>query len=118
MAGAPWPAGLPQCFSLEGYSIQPRENVIREQMDVGPPKVRRRASVAVVDVTGEFKMTAQQRLQFDAFYRGVLFHGTRPFVMRDPDGVLREYYVQSVSYSKGRDTHPLWRVQLQLWYID
>jgi len=118
MAAAPWPVNLPASFEAEGYAVRPRENVIREQMDVGPPKTRRRASVAVVDVTGEFKMTSQQKVQFDAFYRGVLFHGTRPFAMRDPDGVLREYFVQSVAYVQGADIWPYWRVQLELWYID
>ena len=118
MAAVLWPTALPQSFEIEGYSIRPSENVIREQMEVGPPKTRRRASVSTVAVAAELKLTESQREFFDAFYKNVLFHGTRAFKMRDTGGTFREYFVQSVAYVTGQDVWPYWRCQLQMEYVD
>ena len=114
----PWPPALPQSFEIDGYSVRPNENVIREEMEVGPPKTRRRASVSTVDVTAELKLTESQRAYFDGFYKNVLFHGTRAFRMRDPGGVLRDYFVQSVAYVQGGDVWPFWRAQITMRYVD
>jgi hypothetical protein len=113
-----WPAALPQSFEIDGYSIQPSDNVIREQMEVGPAKTRRRASVSTVQVSAELKLSETQRGYFDGFYKNVLFHGTNAFRMRDPGGTLRDYFIMSVSYAQGQDIWPFWRAQLQMFYVD
>ncbi len=117
--GVQWPAALPQTFRVDGASIEPQENVIRETMDVGPPKTRRRASVSWVRATNEMLLTDAQRRFFHAFYRTTLFHGTRPFQKRDDDGVLRDYFMFAPPrYSQDMSIWPYWRCQLSLEYID
>jgi len=116
MSAIPWAPDLPQRFLQDGYSIAPVDNVIRETMDVGPPKLRRRSTIAVVRVTAAMRMTDSQRLTFNDFFRQVLFEGTIPFALDDPDGVSREYFVIAQPQMIREDLY--WRVALQLEYTE
>ncbi len=93
MTAVAWPASLPDDFLDAGYTESPGENVLREEMDVGPSKTRRRATVKPVQVTGTIMMTRDQFKIWQDFYTDVLFHGTVPFAQRSLDGTLREMYV-------------------------
>lgn len=115
MAAIPWPSSLPQEFhTAAGYTQQPRDNAIREQMEVGPPKLRRRATVQVVDVQASMYMTDDQHRVFTELYEGSLAHGTRAFAMVSPDGILREYFIEAVTYTLN---DPWWRLDFSLMYI-
>lgn len=112
-----WPSTLPAQFHIDGYSESPKDNVITEEMEVGPPKVRRRASVSTVEVTAQMLLTLAQKEYFQGFYRNVLFSGTIPFKKRDDHGVLREFYARSYSLVQDMSVAPYWRCTLQLWYV-
>lgn len=92
MTAVAWPASLPK-FRLDGYAETVGENVLREEMDVGPNKTRRRATVVPVSVTGTVVMTKSQFATWQNFYTNVLFHGTVAFAMKSLDGTLRDMYV-------------------------
>ena len=84
-----WPPELPQKFLIEGYSETPGDNVLREQMDVGPAKVRRRSTTAPVRISGQMLMTLEQLKRFRQFYRSETFDGTVPFLFADITGSIR-----------------------------
>ncbi|MEO8466237.1 MAG: hypothetical protein ABI640_12910 [Gammaproteobacteria bacterium] len=110
----PWAPDLPQKFLRAGYQIEPIDNVIRESMEVGPPKIRRRSTVQVNKINAAMSMTNEQRRSFESFYRVVLFEGTIAFALDDPDGITREFFIIAppVIQPEGRG----WRVDLQLQY--
>lgn len=89
----PWPPDLPQCFLRASYGIQPLDNVLRSEMDVGPPKMRRRSTLNVVQVSASMWFTQAQRRSFQIYYRTVILEGTVPFVLDDPDGISQQYYM-------------------------
>lgn len=116
MATVPWAPDLPQCFLRDSYAIQYADNVLREPMDVGPPKSRRRSTVQVVNVRASMQFTAAQRRSFSTYYRKVLLDGTVPFALDDPDGVVQHYTMTAPP-----SLAPVglgWRCEMQLQYIE
>ncbi len=116
MSTVPWGPDLPQCFLRAGYTIQPQDNVLREQMDVGPPKARARSTVQNVEVKAAMRMDNEQRRSFLVYYNKVIRFGTIAFALDDPDGVTREYFMTGppslVPEGLG------WRCDMQLRYTD
>jgi hypothetical protein len=112
----PWAMDLPQCFLRASYAIQPVDNVIREPMEVGPPKQRRRSTVQVVHVAASMHFTATQRLSFLVYFRKVLLDGTIPFALPDPDGIIQHYTMTAppTLAPEGRG----WRCDMALQYIE
>jgi len=86
-----WPATLPQCPIISGFSEQKQTNNAGFSPDVGPPKGRRRSTATCVSTTVPFKMTNQQKLDFEDFFGIDLADGTLPFTWLHP--------VTKVSYS-------------------
>jgi hypothetical protein len=80
---AAWPAILPQGF-LRGFVVQPKDSVLRTQMDVGPDKLRRRVSYYGLDVTGEIMCSQAQVEALELFYLETTKSGTRYFTMITP----------------------------------
>ena len=73
----PWPAGAPQF--AEGWQEKNNPNTIRTPMDVGPPKVRRRATRLTRQISVTFIGTHAQWLAVKDFFNldcqeGVQFH--------------------------------------------
>ena len=81
---ATWPATLPSYVLVEGYSEMPPVNSIRTQMDVGPPKVRRRSTAAPRPITCKQHMTKTQVAILDTFYVTTLSSGVDPFDWTHP----------------------------------
>ena len=79
-----WPATLPQTLLLQGYGESPGENQLRSPMEVGPAKVRRRATSAPRKVTGSLYLSASQLDDFKTFYNTTLLSGTLRFTWDDP----------------------------------
>jgi hypothetical protein len=75
----PWPATLPQCPILNGFSEQRQRNLAAFQPDVGPPKARRRSTAASVRTNVAFRMTNTQILAFNTFFETTLADGSLPF---------------------------------------
>ncbi len=76
---ATWPASLPQAPLLRGYSEQGQGNTIRTQMDVGPPKRRRRYTAELVQYQMMVLLTEAQLATFETFYTSTLSHGADAF---------------------------------------
>lgn len=115
MAAVPWAPDLPQCFQRAGYQIAPVDNVLRESMDVGPPKMRRRSSIQVVRVAAAMYMTSEQHRSFRAFYYDVLSEGTVAFALDDPDGVSHEFNI--IEPPTAQPSGVGWMVNFSLQYI-
>lgn len=92
MADALWPAELTQALILRETEESAPDLVIRTQMDVGPAKVRRRASVAVRHLRGGMRLTAAQLAIFDAWFVETLYGGALSFEFTNPrTGQTRDY---------------------------
>lgn len=74
-----WPAGLPQRFLVDGYGEGLRDNLIRSETDIGPAKVRRRATAAPWPLTGSMLMTFAQYETFRDFVEDDLEDGAKTF---------------------------------------
>ena len=110
-----WPAGVESAFLSEGHAIQPSDNILREQMDVGPSKSRRRASAAPVRVNASVALTDDELDDFDTWYHGTLLDGSVAFTHDDEFGTSRDYMmVQPPQYTL-RGT--IWIVSMTLEYI-
>ncbi len=55
-----WPATLPQNMLMRGYAEASKDNVIASQNDIGPDKLRRRATAAVRPVAGSVVLDDDQ----------------------------------------------------------
>jgi len=86
---AEWPTSLPDEFLLDGYSGSMPDNVIRQDMSVGPPKQRRRSTAAVEPITGRIVLddndSPSQLVTFNAFYRTTLSDGAVSFTWTHPE---------------------------------
>lgn len=92
MATYSWPAALYGKILKGSYQETPPDNVIRADMDVGPPKSRRRSTsnVRPLEVTHFF--TTAEVAVFDEFYHNTLNSGALPFNYRHPrTQVMGEY---------------------------
>lgn len=77
---AVWPASLPQRLQASpGATEQPPNVVLETQMDVGPPKARRRYTAGFRIVGGTLALTHAQRATLDAFFMDTLEGGALPF---------------------------------------
>src|SRR5262245_51568531 len=85
-----WPTSLPQCPILNAFEEQPQLNAVSFQPDVGPLKLRRRASAKAWACTAEFRMNDAELADFNTFYETTLEDGTLPFYWDHP--------VEKVSY--------------------
>lgn len=82
---AVWPGTLPTLEIVGAFSFTLADDTVRTEMDVGPPKVRRRAASRPVPVRmGHPALTAVQAATFVTFYRDTLAGGSLAFDMADP----------------------------------
>lgn len=65
---AVWPGTLPHSPLADSFSYEPAPQSISTQMDSGPPKRRRRYSVAYGKFGMSFILTGTQRAAFETFY--------------------------------------------------
>lgn len=76
---ASWPSTLPQRPLADGYVERPRSVTIRTDMDVGPPKVRRRYTAEIRDYALRLLLTTVQVATLETFYITTLSHGSLTF---------------------------------------
>ena len=79
-----WPGSLPQSPLLEGFSEQGEEQSLRTTMDVGPDKLRKRASAVPTVVKFNMIMDETQRGTLENFYDSTLNGGSLDFTFTDP----------------------------------
>lgn len=116
MAVATWPEDLPQTFDRESYSSGVPDNRIRSQSDVGPAKMRPRASRAAAPIRGDMVMSTSQKNDVLLPFIAEVGQGILPFwfpsqesgdpvLVRFDDGGLPAW----VEFSPG-----YWRVSFKL----
>lgn len=66
---ATWPATLPAPL-LSGYSVSPREQVARTEMDGGNTRARRRTTARIDMVTATWSLTDTEMATFRAWWDG------------------------------------------------
>lgn len=92
---AAWPAILPTGF-LNGFAARQKSAIVRSEMDVGLPKLRRRATYTWDELDGEIFCTRAQAEALRLFYRETAAAGTQRFTIVSPvdlaiyDGRFRE----------------------------
>lgn len=110
---AVWPVSLPTSFLFQGYSEQPQDNVLRFQPEVGPPKMRRRATAAARVIDGTLILKQTLRAVLDDFYTTTLTHGADTFNWKDP-GNGPGTYAFNAPPSYSLIAPGVWRIGLQL----
>lgn len=88
-----WPATLPQCPILNGFSEQKQTNNVSFSPDVGPPKVRRRSTGAAWQTSVAYRMTTAQLSDFNDFYETSLSDGSVPFSWNHPVQQITYYWM-------------------------
>ena len=76
---ATWPGTLPQTFITDPYQETWADNLIRQPMDVGPPKVRRRQTAAVTPIQASHTMTTTQLGYLETFFKTTVSWGADAF---------------------------------------
>lgn len=76
---AAWPTTLPPELPEDGFSLTVADNLIRSNMDIGPPKVRRRTSSNITKVEGTLLLSNTELATFEAFYITTLSYGALQF---------------------------------------
>jgi len=79
-----WPSGLPQLVLVDSFKFTYPKQVISTQMDVGPPKQRRRSTAAVSPIVARVWLDSAGKILFDEFYLTTLAGGSLPFEWADP----------------------------------
>jgi hypothetical protein len=83
-----WPSTLPQRFLAADYSDTLPDNVIKTQMDAGPPKRRRKTTANIQVISGSMILTTTQWNSLVTFFQDTLKE-TLNFTLPEPgnDGV-------------------------------
>ena len=84
MSVAAWNTATLGDLQAVGLANTPAPNTIRTKMDVGPDKIRRRATTTVREVQIPSDMRGDQYQALLAFYETTLKSGSLPFTWEDP----------------------------------
>lgn len=86
-----WPLTLPTYFLAKGYSENPKSQLIKSDIDVGPAKLRRRFTTDALFINGQMRMSQSQLDDLETFYLTTLLGGTLTFDLVNPiNSVSRE----------------------------
>lgn len=108
-----WPDSLPLA-QLNSLSSTVRDGRIISKMDQGPPKIRRGYVNQPIDFSGRFKMTAEQRQEYERFYRDDLLNGLLLVAMPVKDSRGLAYsFSKIISWSEWAQISPSrWSITL------
>lgn len=79
MSNPTWPATLPQYLEAQGFENRFPNGVVRQPMDSGPGKARRRFTAAPEHISGSIVLDRQQYAAFKAFWKDTLAMGALKF---------------------------------------
>lgn len=75
---------LPLAPLQDGYTRQKASGLLRTDMDVGPPKTRRRYTAVITDYSLQYAINFNQEKILDNFYDIQCVYGSLPFNWQDP----------------------------------
>ena len=85
MTTSVWPTGLPCVFQLQGIGVEPVQNTIAIDPEVGSPLTRVRFTGTMDTITGSFVFKNRTQVQtFLTFWRTTLSQGSLPFTFKHP----------------------------------
>lgn len=111
-----YPATLP-APSIEGFSLEPLDPVIRTDMEAGPQRRRRRYTSAPTGIGATWVLTRLQFSVFEAWHRHTLLDGSVSFScpLANGQGVTTWADVQFAEMWKAQRLAPnAWRVTARL----
>lgn len=95
-----WPNTLPQSPLLDGYTEKTKDNTLRSQNDIGPPKMRPRSTAYTDDISVRFIITTTQKGYLDTFYKTTLRGGALTYQWQGPtDSSPKTYSMTAPEYS-------------------
>lgn len=81
MAYVSWPADLPQCFQLNGFTEALPNNLLKDDIDMPPVSLRSRGTSAPYRIAGNVTVTTEQWLSLRSFFHSDLADGALRFVL-------------------------------------
>lgn len=112
---APWPPDVNTYARTGTYSEQIDTNFSEFAPEVGPPKRRRRMSIASETITFSVWMKAAEYASFLIFYRLALADGTLPFQRPRPRTGLTETFIFTGQAPSMKDVgYSLYEVQMTM----
>ncbi len=97
-----WPDSLPG-FILKSWSYKKKSSILKSEMEVGPPKRRRRTTAEMSVCNGTLELTAAQFEIFREFLEVNLYGGIKPFMW--PDFIAGEPREVRLSIDTGGDLY-------------
>lgn len=116
MPTATWPGTLPVDPAIAGYQEQPPNIITRQNMDVGPAKVRKRFTAGVRVLKVRFFFTPAQMTAFDTFYLEIIEGGALPFTWTLPrtGGAATCRIVETPTYELPQGFKDIFQVDLTI----
>lgn len=108
-----WPATLPQSPLIEGFEYEFGEGAIHTEMDIGPPKSRRRSSSVAEPLIYPILVDMTQLSDLKTFFYTTTGMGVSPFNMPTPFGTKLVKFTKAPK-PKVAGRHDLFRVDLEL----
>jgi hypothetical protein len=107
---------IDDCAIYGTYSRNaPSRAVVRTQMEVGPPKVRRRSSMGLYTITAAYAVTSAQLTSFNSWFRDDAGMGAISFDWTDPrSGTVRAVRFAEDGYSIVQVSPKRWRLDVRL----
>lgn len=95
-----WPATLPRP-GPNNYSEAPQSGLLRSDMEMGPPKVRRRFTATATHLDIRVVMTAAQLSTLESFYTTDCLIGSLPFDYTHPrtNAAVKARFIQPYQFS-------------------
>jgi hypothetical protein len=110
-----WPSSLPQRPLADGFSETPPNLLVRSATDIGPAKVRRRATVGVTKLKAEFRLSRAQLAAFRTFFAADLQGGALSFSWTHPvTGAVGAFRIVPAPSIEPIAAGMAWRVSLDL----
>lgn len=78
-----WPAEMPT-VRPGGYQEQPQSQILRSDMETGPPKTRRRFTAGIRPVTAQYVVDDAQLQTFEVFFENEIAAGALSFAWTHP----------------------------------
>jgi len=113
-----WPEALPS-FLLRDWSYGKQTSILKSDMEIGPPKRRKRTTAEGGSLTGSIEIDQQQFEVFKTFVESTLSGGINSFLWPDfisgtPKEVVLSIDTKGVLYSVSQTGENTFKIKLKL----